>query len=83
MHRTMSLRFVEREEDSNLAEDGSLLPHGVVRVIKRRVLQQLWVSAYVGELSQWHDVPLEDETPNVEFSGGAPLFGAASAGTQG
>ena len=23
------------------------------------------------------------ETPNVEFSGGAPLYGAASAGTQG
>ena len=24
-----------------------------------------------------------DKTPNVEFSGGAPLHGAASAGTQG
>ena len=71
MHRTMSLRFVEREEDSNLAEDGSLLPHGTVRVIKRRVLQQMWVSAYVGEPSQWLDVPLEDETPNVAVSGAA------------
>ena len=26
---------------------------------------------------------LRDMTPNVEFSGGAPLHGAASAGTQG
>ena len=26
---------------------------------------------------------IEDVTPNVEFSGDAPLFGAASAGTKG
>lgn len=29
------------------------------------------------------NVEIEAETPNVEFSGGAPLHGAASAGTTG
>ena len=62
---TMTFRFVEREEESSMTADGHLLPHDVVRVIKRRVLQQMWVSAYVDERSQWRDVPLEDETPNV------------------
>ena len=31
----------------------------------------------------WMEVRAELKTPNVEFSGDAPLFGAASAGTQG
>jgi hypothetical protein len=67
MQPTMELRFVERDEESNLTADGHLLPHDVVRVIKRRVLQQKWNFKdgidregwpHHGE---WRDVPLQDE----------------------
>lgn len=37
----------------------------------------------VDEFLQLYDLTEHRPTPNVEFSGGAPLFGAASAGTQG
>ena len=67
MQPTMVLRFVEREEESNLTADGHLLPRDVVRVIKRRVLQQRW--NYLEGIDregwphsgEWRDVPLEDE----------------------
>lgn len=55
---TMRLRFVEREETSHTSADGHLLPHDVVRVVKRRVLQQLWCSALQGEDNEWRDVPM-------------------------
>ena len=55
---TMNLRFVEREEETFVDADGLILPRGTVRVIKRRVLQQLWVSGLQGEDNEWRDVPL-------------------------
>ena len=55
---TMTLRFVEREEESHLSADGHLLPHDVVRVITRRVLQQHWTDTY--GRGEWRDVPLEN-----------------------
>jgi len=62
---TALLRFVEREEESNLTADGHLLPHDVVRVITRRILQQRWTSDFCGEGDEWRDVPTAEETPNV------------------
>jgi hypothetical protein len=44
---TMNLRFVEREEESQLSADGYLLAHDVVRVVKRRVLQQQWAASLI------------------------------------
>ena len=55
---TMSLRFVEREEETFVDADGMILPRSTVRVVKRRVLQQLWVSALHGEDNEWRDVPM-------------------------
>ena len=55
---TMSLRFVERDEESAVDAHGHILPLGTVRVVKRRVLQQLWVSALQGENNEWRDVPM-------------------------
>ena len=55
---TMNLRLVEREEETFVDENGSFLPLGSVRVIKRRVLQQLWVSGLQGGDNEWRDVPL-------------------------
>ena len=55
---TMNLRFVEREEETFVDENGSFLPFCTTRVVKRRVLQQLWVSGLQGEESEWRDVPL-------------------------
>ena len=66
---TMALRFVEREEESHLTADGRLLPHDVVRVIKRRVLQQYWTDTYGS--GEWRDVPLGEETPNGGGNGRA------------
>lgn len=60
---TMALRFVEREEESNLTSDGQMLPPDVVRVIKRRVLQQHWTDTY--GRGEWRDVPMADEVPNA------------------
>jgi hypothetical protein len=55
---TMRLRFVEREEESVVDAHGMILPRGTVRVVKRRVLQQLWAAALQGEDNEWRDVPL-------------------------
>lgn len=55
---TMNLRFVEREEKTVVDANGIILPRGIVRVVKRSVLQQLWVSALQGEDNEWRDVPI-------------------------
>ena len=81
---TNSLRFVEREEESNLTADGHLLPHDVVRVITRRILQQRWTSDFCGEEDEWRDVPTAEETPNVVVQGREPVLSAKRpSGTEG
>jgi hypothetical protein len=60
---TMALRFVEREEESIFAESGPLLHPGIIRMIKRRVLQQFWTDTYGG--GEWRDIPLADDVPDA------------------
>ena len=55
---TMYLRFVEREHQETCAADGQLLPEGFVRTVRRRILQQQWVSLTSPE-SEWRDVPFD------------------------
>lgn len=51
---TCELRFVEREA---FVYCGAY----VVKVARKQILQQKWVSAYVGEDDQWRDVPVVEE----------------------
>ena len=64
MMATMNLRFVERETTVNTTAAGEMLPEGFARTINLRVLQQQWVSV-VDSSSEWRDVPLVADGPNV------------------
>jgi hypothetical protein len=55
---TVNLRFVERTEFVRTDADGNLLVHDVVRAVTCRVLQQQWISSFIGEADEWRDVPL-------------------------
>lgn len=51
---TCELRFVNRED---------VVPIGIyeVKVVRKQILQQKWVSTYIGEDDQWRDVPAVEE----------------------
>lgn len=62
---SMSLRFVERKEQSNLTPDGKILPINISRTVSHNVLQQYWTDTY--GRGEWRDIPIETEMSIDEF----------------